>query len=73
MIEPRLGFDEVRSPTAEEIRRALPAAQIDVRLSVYIRLAAATGVEVARRKPRGHLPGWDTGSIPVADRREARL
>jgi integrase len=37
--------DDVRSPTAEEIRRILAAAhEIDVRLSAFIRLVAATGV-----------------------------
>jgi len=36
--------EEVRSPTTEEIRRILSAAQeIDVRLAVFIRLVAATG------------------------------
>jgi integrase len=36
--------DEVRSPTADEIRRILAAAQkTDVRLSAFIRLVAATG------------------------------
>ncbi|MHB1487736.1 MAG: tyrosine-type recombinase/integrase [Acidimicrobiales bacterium] len=37
--------EEVRSPTAEEIRRILAAAhQADVRLSAFSRLVAATGV-----------------------------